>query len=176
MSIRKFVEKVGQYISDHSDNTIPSTTLVAKELIIQVDGGHVKSREVGSRSFEALTAVVYKPESIIPGKKKRTSGTLTQKHCAASALDDGGNHINTLTLVAAKKGLASITQVTGLCDGADNCWKIADSIKPHCKHVESLLDWFHIRKIFQNTRMGSTTTCHWLKRNGHCGMVTLKHH
>lgn len=155
MSVRNVVERVGGYLSENINEKIPDNIEQAKELIVQADGGHVKSKNKENRSFEALTSVVYKPTSIIPGKKKRLSGRLAQKHCAASALDDAGKHINALTLVAAQKeGLTQTTNITALCDGASNCWKIIDSLAPYCNKIESILDWFHIAKKFQNTRMG----------------------
>ena len=33
------------------------------EVIINVDGGHINTIEEGKRSFEAMTAVVYRPEA-----------------------------------------------------------------------------------------------------------------
>jgi hypothetical protein len=40
----------------------------AKELILNVDGGHVKTTE-DKRSIEVMTSVIYKPESIQSNKK-----------------------------------------------------------------------------------------------------------
>ena len=157
MSLRKVVEMVGNYAADHPDKTLPKNIPAAKKLIIQVDGGHVASKDKTQRSFEALTSVVYKPEAIIPGKKKRTTGSISSKHCAASSVKDEGKYINELTLVAAKKeGLTTSTHITALCDGADNCWKIIDSLKPHAASITEILDWFHIAKKFQNVRMGES--------------------
>jgi len=36
----------------------------AQELILQIDGGHIPIQDKGKRSFEALSAVVYRPESL----------------------------------------------------------------------------------------------------------------
>lgn len=44
--------------------------------------------------------------------------------------------------------------VTALCDGAVNCWNVIESLQPYCASIESILDWFHIGKKFQNTRLG----------------------
>jgi hypothetical protein len=165
MSVRHVVETVGNYASSNPITIFSfKSTEQASELIVQVDGGHVKSKEEKQRSFEALTAVIYKPEAVIPGKKKRNTGTIKQKHCAASALDDEGKQIKALTLVAAKKeGLSAKTKVTALCDGADNCWNVIDSISPYCANIERILDWFHIAKKFQNTRMGEKYNLHLAK-------------
>ncbi|MBV9386135.1 MAG: UPF0236 family protein [Chroococcidiopsidaceae cyanobacterium CP_BM_ER_R8_30] len=40
--------------------------------------------------------------------------------------------------------------MTGLADGAVNCWSILLSLQPHCQSLECILDWFHIGKRFQN--------------------------
>lgn len=155
MGLRQAVETVGMYISEYPNNDTPQKVKPADELIVQSDGGHIKSKIEGERSFEALTAVVYRPGSIVPGKNKRDSGTLKSKHCAASALDDAGHYINEMTLSAAKKeGLTKDTKITALCDGAANCWNIIESLKPHCQQIETILDWFHIAKAFQNARLG----------------------
>ena len=58
----------------------------AKELIINVDGGHINTVEKGKRSFESMTSVIYRPESL-KANKKGTRNTITNKHCAASALN-----------------------------------------------------------------------------------------
>ena len=43
---------------------------------------------------------------------------------------------------------ASVTQITCLTDGANNCWSIANSLKPLCNELVNVLDWFHITKRF----------------------------
>ena len=40
----------------------------AKELTVQVDGGHIPIKEKGKRSFEALAAIVYRPDSPSSGR------------------------------------------------------------------------------------------------------------
>jgi len=37
------------------------------ELIIQVDGGHIPIQDPEKRSFEALSAIVYRPENLHAG-------------------------------------------------------------------------------------------------------------
>lgn len=137
----------------------------AKELICQVDGGHLKSKEVGTRSFEVITAVIYNPENIeYPDVKHRSTtetpapprGIIKSKHCAASALSDGGKLINENTLIAAKKqGLNKNTKLTALCDGADNCWNVVEYLEGHCAQVTCILDWFHIAIKFENISLPS---------------------
>lgn len=150
MTIHGVIEKVGNYISNHPNNDIVNTK-AAEELIIQSDGGHIKTKDPENRSFEALTSVVYNPRNIIKhGDIER--GEIIKKHCAASALDDGQQHIKIQTLIAAKKeGMTKETKLTAICDGASNCWSIIDHLKGHCKSITYILDWFHIGKKFKNT-------------------------
>lgn len=42
--------------------------------------------------------------------------------------------------------------LTGLADGASNCWSVLLSLKSHCQNLECILDWFHIGKKFQNVK------------------------
>jgi hypothetical protein len=122
----------------------------AEELIIQVDGGHIKSTEEGERSFEAMTATVYKP-SAVKSNSKGTRNYIESKHCAASAKLDSQVQMKRRTIVAAlKQGLTSKTKVTALCDGAGNCWNIIDALEPLAASVDRILDWFHLSMKIQN--------------------------
>lgn len=163
MTVRSTVETIGNYISENPATDIIKPVESAKELVIQGDGGHIKSKSKGERSFEALTTVVYRPENIICPKKKgnkeekkekeesKKRGKIISKHCAGSALDDQNKQIKKLTLVAAKKqGLTKNTTIIALCDGAKNCWDIIDAIEPHCSNITRILDWFHIAVKFKN--------------------------
>ncbi|MEY8717408.1 hypothetical protein [Francisella philomiragia] len=49
------------YISKYEINS-------AKELIVQVDGGHIKDKHPGRGNFEMLLSKVYKPESNEDGR------------------------------------------------------------------------------------------------------------
>jgi hypothetical protein len=53
---------------------------------------------------------------------------------------------------AKKQGLGEKTKVTGLADGAKNCWSVLSVLKPHCQTLKCILDWFHIAKKFQNVK------------------------
>ena len=69
-------------------------------------------------SFEAMTAVIYRPEALV-SNNKGTHNTLTSKHCAASVLDDGQKQMINNTIVAAlKQELSPQTKVTALFDGS----------------------------------------------------------
>src|SRR5262245_60111565 len=93
----------------------------AKELIVQVDGGHIATKEQTKRSFEALAAVIYRPESLRTIDQHH--GAIASQSCALSAQDADLATIKTSVLHAARKqGLAQDTEVTGLADGATNCW------------------------------------------------------
>lgn len=129
----------------------------AKKLIAVVDGGHLKSKDNNSRSFEAMIATVYRSENIRIIDKHHNE--ITQKTSVASALSDEQKTIKQLILNACRKeGLNTrVTQLTCLTDGAKNCWSITDSLKRYCKESISVLDWFHITKRFTvlNNRVGS---------------------
>ena len=46
--------------------------------------------------------------------------------------------------------MTSNTQITALCDGARNCWKVAEALEPLCKKMVTILDWFHLAMKIQN--------------------------
>lgn len=119
----------------------------SKTLYLHVDGGHIKDKDRDKRSFEAMVATVFKPESY--RKINDKDNIIEHKHVAASALDDHGKTIKQLTLKAAQKeGLTVETVVTAFCDGAANCWNIVDFLQPYCKSITRILDWYHIRQAY----------------------------
>jgi len=120
----------------------------ANDLYATIDGGHIKARG-DNRSFEAMVATVYRPESIQYVNKSHNE--LTSKSSVASAKDDQQAAIKLLFKQACiAQGMTKETTVTCLADGADNCWSIAKSIKDDCQKVVCILDWFHISMKFQN--------------------------
>jgi hypothetical protein len=50
----------------------------AQEVIVQVDGGHIPIKDKDKRSFEALSAIVYRPENN-PHCGFRMCGVLSMK-------------------------------------------------------------------------------------------------
>lgn len=120
----------------------------AKELLVMIDGGHLKTRAKDSRSFEAMITTVYRPENIRQVDKHHNK--ITQKTSVASALSDQQETIKTLAKNACiKEGAsAALTHMTCLTDGASNCWSIAKALKSECLSQTLLLDWFHITKRF----------------------------
>ncbi|NQY36847.1 MAG: hypothetical protein HRT37_18160 [Alteromonadaceae bacterium] len=148
--IKKVTQSVGQTIID-IDQVEKELLNVdeANELIVNVDGGHVKTTEE-QRSIEALTSVIYRPEALI-SNKKGTINHLSEKSCAASVKDDEQKEMINNTIVAAlKQGLTPNTHITALCDGATNCWNVVESLRPLCASMTCILDWFHIGMKMQN--------------------------
>lgn len=121
----------------------------ATELIVQLDGGHILVQDKQQRSFEALSAVIYRPEQMRQVDKNHRQ--IIDKTCAVSAVKDKLKTIKAYVINAAlKQGISAGTKITGLADGALNCWLILLSLQPHCQSLECILDWFHIGKKFQN--------------------------
>ena len=149
--IHATAEQSGETLSSiHQVEEDVLITSCADELIIQVDGGHIKSTQDGERSFEAMTATIYKP-SAVQANSKDTRNHIESKHCAASAKLDSQVQMKRRTIVAAlKQGLTPETKVTALCDGASNCWNIIDSLEPLAASVDRILDWFHLAMKIQN--------------------------
>lgn len=149
--IKNTVEEMGAAVEDmHKTENEMIAIEPAKELIISVDGGHINTTEEGKRSFEAMTAVVYRPSALI-SNGSGTRNHLTSKHCAASALNDGQQQMISNTIIAAlKEGLCPQTAITALCDGAENCWRIVDALRPFAASVTCILDWFHLSMKISN--------------------------
>lgn len=149
--ISRISDAVGEALDNRQKQPMQNTSAIipAKELIVQVDGGHIHDKNHEKRSFEAMCAKVYRPESVIELTEKRTE--IVSKNCAASAKDDNQGAMKKYLLRAAEmQGLTIDTELTALADGAKNCWSIINSLKEHCKKIEGILDWFHIGKKFEN--------------------------
>jgi hypothetical protein len=162
--LKQLTESVSQYIETYpepvNDNIAPSDNL-----IVQVDGGHVKTTE-DQRSIEAMTSVVYNPKNVnyYGGNEKKSGGIseirgeITSKSCAASALSDNQKSIKSMTIRAAKlQGMTKATKITALCDGASNCWSVVEDLENKCSSINRILDWFHIGMKFKNTGLGDKT-------------------
>ena len=118
------------------------------ELIVNVDGGHIKARG-DNRSFEAMVATVYQPKNLKPINKNHNA--ITAKSIVASAKDDTQATMKGLFRGACIiQGMGIETSVVCLADGAENCKAIADSIASYCKTMVYILDWFHISMKFKN--------------------------
>jgi hypothetical protein len=150
--VKHIVSHIGKEIEleNHQSSTDLIQATPSIELVVQVDGGHLKSTEEDKRSFEVMASVVYRPESV--GKfNDKGRGTIYNKNCAASSLDDKQESIKRDTLIAAlRQGMTKDTKVTAICDGASNCWSVVSHLRQHCKEITGILDWFHVAMKFQN--------------------------
>lgn len=154
-------ECVGNELAKLHEQPIDESTILsdANELIVQIDGGHIKNKDQDSRSFEALSAVIYRPENVKMASKNKA--TITDKQCVASAKDDKQKTMRRYVLNAAKKqGLSEKTKVTVLSDGAKNCWNSLALLKNECAQYIGILDWFHIGMKFENI-MGALPIEHY---------------
>ena len=86
----------------------------AAELIVQVDGGHIPTKDKDKRSFEALSGIVYRPSAIEVIDKHHRQ--ITEKTCVVSALEDELQTIKTyLHHAALKQGMSQEDKgITGL--------------------------------------------------------------
>jgi hypothetical protein len=152
LTVKRTIAKVGQILNKmHQDETIHEDVKEAKHLIIQADGGYIKSSDKYQGNFEVLVSHVYNPENHIPGTYResgsRKSGVIEEKIYSASALKDRGKTIRKMTIAAAKKqGMTKNTNITALSDGAKNCWTVLKSLANECNKIEYILDWYHIKQ------------------------------
>ena len=151
--VKRITDKVGAVLSEHNGlSPAPEECAApAQDLMIQVDGGHIPTQEKDKRSFEALAAIVYRPEAI--QAVDHHPRQIMEKTCVISARDDQVHTIKTSLINAAKKpGLSQATRVTALADGATHCWAVVAAIQPECATLECSLEWLHIGKKFQNVK------------------------
>jgi hypothetical protein len=149
--IKKVSESVGTALAKISkEETNIAAIQEVDKLVINVDGGHIKTTESDKRSMEAMTSVIYSPTAL-KSNKKDTRNYIESKNCAASVQDDDQEQIICGTILAAlKQGLGAKTHVTALSDGASNCWNVIDAIKPLCGSMTCILDWFHLAMKIEN--------------------------
>ncbi|MBV8886249.1 MAG: ISKra4 family transposase [Chroococcidiopsidaceae cyanobacterium CP_BM_RX_35] len=152
-NIKLIATQVGAVISEENLKSPAAGDCAppATEVIVQVDGGYIPIKERDKRSFEALSGVVYRPESICTIDQHHRQ--INSKSFALSAQDDDLTTMKIYLLNAAlKQGMKPDTVVTALADGACNCWSVILSLTPHCQQLLCILDWFHIAQKFQNVR------------------------
>lgn len=144
--IRQTSIRIGNFVEKRLNYEVsPDPVEPAKELIVEVDGGHVHDKDQPKHNFEAMTAKVFLPQNCKEVSKDRFE--IMDKNCAASAKKDEQETMKTLTLSAAKaQGLSLTTNVTALADGAANCWNIVAFLNIYCASILCILDWFHIGK------------------------------
>ena len=151
--IKSLTNQVGARFSQETLREPPPQECAAPatELIVQVDGGHIPVKQKGKRSFEALSAIAYQPNNIEQVDQHHRQ--ITNKTCVVSAIDDRLETIKSFVLNAAyKRGMTAHTRITGLADGANNCWSVLRSLESHCQDLECILDWFHIGKKLENVK------------------------
>jgi hypothetical protein len=148
--VKRMTDRVGAGLAEHH-HLAPAAEVCAapaQDLIIQVDGGHIPIQEKDKRSFEALSAIVYRPEHL--QEVDRHHRQIMEKTCVVSALDDQLHTIKTYMVNAAnKQGLSQDTTVTALADGAQTCWSVLSAIQRECATFECIVDWFHMAQKFQ---------------------------
>ncbi len=166
--IKQVTESIGASITEITRHEKEITVIEeASELILNVDGGHIKTTDRDARSMEALTSVIYRPEAL-EANTNDTRSHLTSKNCAASILDDNQEQFISSTLIAAlKQGLGPKTHVTALCDGAQNCWSVVDAIRPLCGSMTCILDWFHISMKMNNIALPESLKSKFLRIKWH---------
>lgn len=166
--IKQVTESVGESmveISKHEKEVAVSEE--ASELILNIDGGHIKTTEQNARSMEAMASVIYRPEAI-QANSKDTRNHLTSKNCAASILNDNQEQFISSTIIAAlKQGLGRKTHVTALCDGAQNCWNVVEAIRPLAGSITCILDWFHISMKMSNIALPEKLKTKFLRIKWH---------
>jgi hypothetical protein len=86
--VKRMTDTVGAVLSEHNGLS-PSPeecAAPAQDLILQVDGGHIPTQEKDKRSFEALAAIVYRPEALQAVDQHHRQ--IMEKTCVLSAMDD----------------------------------------------------------------------------------------
>jgi len=95
VQIQHITNSVGERLS-HENQKPPrpeELPVPALELIVQVDGGHIPAKDKDKRSFEALSAIVYRPSCL--ERVDLHHQRLSDKSCVVSALDDDQKTIKT---------------------------------------------------------------------------------
>jgi hypothetical protein len=146
--IYKTVKMVANPLEQIRKTELLSNEKVAKSIIANIDGGHVKAKGE-NRSFEAMIVTTYRPENLKYVDKNHNK--ITSKTTVASARDDEQSTVKALFRSACLiQGMSKETEVICLADGAENCKSIAYSVKNECASLIYILDWFHVAKKFQN--------------------------
>lgn len=154
VTIKKTTDKIGKILNDiHQEMPESSEQLSTDNLIVQVDGGYIKSYDKNNRAFEALVSSIYRADDHITGGVSkngiRKSGAILNKIYSVSTVKDRCKTIKAMTVAAAKKqGMTKKTRITGLSDGASNCWNTIKTLEKYCSSIECILDWHHIKMKF----------------------------
>ena len=165
--IKQVTESVGASLVEISKHEKEVATInEAGELILNVDGGHIKTTNKDTRSMEALGSVIYQPESI-QANSEDTRKHLIGKNCAASIPDDNQEQFTSSTIIAAlKQGLGPKTHITALCDG-QNCWGVMEATRPLSGSMTCILDWLHISMKMENVSLPEQLRTKFLRIKWH---------
>ncbi len=151
MAIKTITNHVGEVLSEKKQTEVmlASQDIVpSKRLVVQVDGGHIKTTDREKRSIEAMSAKIYNLESVVKVTKDRSE--IIDKTCVASAKEDNQKSMKKYVKIGAlAQGMTEETYIMALADGAKNCWNIIKPLEASCKNLECILDWFHIAKKFE---------------------------
>ena len=146
----RVVEKVGDALCQYkkSEKWAAQPSIVASNLVINVDGGHVQAEEENKHSFEEIVSTVYKPEDVVI--KPYGEKEIPNKISVATVLEDKQVTIKKLVVNSCLKlGTTKDTSIIALTDGVKNCWSITNYLLPYCKDVTNIPDWFHSAKKFK---------------------------
>ena len=111
--VKRITNKVGEVISKQNCHppSIAECAPPALDLLVQVDGGHIPIQDKNKRCFEALCAVVYRPENLQAVDLHHRQ--ITNKTCVISAKEDKLQTMKTYVINAAlKQGISIDTHVT----------------------------------------------------------------
>jgi len=149
-TLSRITHKVGDCLDIYkkSEEWSSESSVIATELIMVTDGGHVQDRDINKHSFEEMVSTVFNAEDLIV--QKDDSHELKKRISVASARKDAQYSIKRLTRNAClRSGMNKQTKITALTDGANNCWSIVNSLSSYCGQITRILDWFHIGKKFK---------------------------
>ena len=78
--IRKTIKKVGEKLSDIKKTkswAISDNKNIVEELIVNMDGGHIKTKEQNKRSIEELVLSIHDPKNVVT--KDKHHNKITKK-------------------------------------------------------------------------------------------------
>jgi hypothetical protein len=168
--VKRLTGKVGEVLATQNLQ-IPAPeecAAPATELIVQVDGGHIPTQEQQKRSFEALAAIVYKPESIREIDKNHR--LIIDKTCVVSAQRG--------------KSDAALTKLSLLRENVDDQDKKAriKGLYDYLKQNQSYLVNYHQRERNNQTYTSQVAESHIdslinarHKRTGKCNGLAQEH-
>jgi len=147
--LRETTQQIAKRVEDTLDHAEKEKPSEAKELLVNVDGAYIHDAANKRHNFEAMVAKIYQPENI--KRQDKSHCIITEKQCVGSAQKDNQATMKkNLVAAARREGMCANTVVTGLADGAKNCWNVIKSLSSHCFVLICILDWFHIGKYFNN--------------------------